>query len=289
MFIFLNTGIADANQLTYNLKTTIAITNKSPDTVYNIETTVPLIRQQMSSQYIETEIFNIEPKSIKEFANGERTAIINVSCLKPYQTENIKIEQQLKYYDSYINDDIMIDKYLRPSDKIESDHPDIISKAKSITQGCETNTEKAMKISEFTKTHITYNVNSPTRNRGAITALYSKTGVCEDYSTLFVAMCRAEGIPARVVNGFANSQYKKADWSTMDSDLSLSGYRHSWAQFYTESNEWVDVDILFGEVAPRTHIAQNYKDEAVKIRYKKANAANLEIKWTNQLKTNQLS
>jgi transglutaminase-like putative cysteine protease len=55
----------------------------------------------------------------------------------------------------------------------------------------------------------------------------TKTGICYDYSALFAAMLRSQGIPAKLVTG--HSPY-------------VSGY-HAWNEVYLEeTNEWVMID-----------------------------------------------
>lgn len=61
----------------------------------------------------------------------------------------------------------------------------------------------------------------------------NRTGVCDEFAHLFIAMARAADIPARVVSGFV-----------------LVGDRwipHSWAEAYVEPYGWIEVDPTFDE------------------------------------------
>jgi hypothetical protein len=62
---------------------------------------------------------------------------------------------------------------------------------------------------------------------GAAYCLENGHGECADYSALFVALCRAAGVPARPVSGF---------WADR-----TNGW-HCWAEFLLPSGEWVPVD-----------------------------------------------
>jgi hypothetical protein len=67
---------------------------------------------------------------------------------------------------------------------------------------------------------------------GALFALKNGYGECGDYAALFVALCRASGIPARPVVG---------RWAMPE-----NGSYHVWAEFYLQDVGWVPVDPSFG-------------------------------------------
>lgn len=68
---------------------------------------------------------------------------------------------------------------------------------------------------------------------GAIVAFNTRTGVCFDFSCLYVAMCRAVNVKVRFLTGLG---YNGDEWGD-----------HAWNQAYA-SNEglWVNVDTTFG-------------------------------------------
>ena len=87
---------------------------------------------------------------------------------------------------------------------------------------------------------MSYDLDSASRNSGALSALYNGSGVCEDYAALFVALCRAEGIPARLVNGYTDPRGRGDVWNVAYGEtFPLTGFRHSWAEFYLEGLGWL--------------------------------------------------
>src|SRR5262249_19007767 len=65
-------------------------------------------------------------------------------------------------------------------------------------------------------------------------------GNCTDFHTLFIALARASGIPARWSIGFALAY---GDGRTaLVTDQAVSGY-HCWAEFYAPHVGWIPVDI----------------------------------------------
>jgi hypothetical protein len=86
--------------------------------------------------------------------------------------------------------------YLNPSPFIESRSDKIVKLAKEVTAGKE-DWAKVEAIYDAGQARLTYQEGGPIK--GALEALADGTGHCEEFSSLFIAMCRAVGIPARTV------------------------------------------------------------------------------------------
>lgn len=130
--------------------------------------------------------------------------------------------------------------------------------ADSVTKGAKTDYEKVLKIYEYIGENFYYDdvafatktkqYVDPYRNlynlRNKKTSANSKNGkvatVCVGYGAAVVALCRAEGIPARIVNGhhvgMTSSKYN--NWST---EKSISQVDHWWAEVYVDGR-WITVD-----------------------------------------------
>ncbi|MDD3169366.1 MAG: transglutaminase-like domain-containing protein [Eubacteriales bacterium] len=85
---------------------------------------------------------------------------------------------------------------------------------------------------DFAKAEIV--LENPSRvNSGSIITFEERTGVCFDYSCLYVSMCRAVGINVRLVSGLGNSG---PGWGG-----------HVWNQVYDpEEKRWINVDPTYG-------------------------------------------
>ena len=62
----------------------------------------------------------------------------------------------------------------------------------------------------------------------------AKKGNCTDFHSLFIAMARSQGIPARFEIGFPLPADKHSG--------EIAGY-HCWADFYLDGKGWIPVDI----------------------------------------------
>ena len=116
-----------------------------------------------------------------------------------------------------------LEKYLRPEPHLESDHPDIVAMAAKIdTSDALAFAKKAAKqVQKIVK----YEVQPD--EYGAAFAIEKKKGDCTEFAALFVALCRAAGIPARTNAGFALAQ----KWE-----------RHATAEFLTHGR-WIPIDL----------------------------------------------
>ncbi len=119
-------------------------------------------------------------------------------------------------------------KYLPPTARTQSADPEIKKYAAAATEGAKTPFEKVARLAMFTNSLITYDESVVGQKKDARWVLDNRRGVCVEYATLFVALARASGIPARYVAGYAYSE-KFNGW-----------LGHAWAEAYV--GEWVPVD-----------------------------------------------
>jgi len=93
-----------------------------------------------------------------------------------------------------------LSRLLRPfvgtSPYIETTHKDIKSLADEIVEGKVTAWEKVEAIYDWVRDHVEYKNGAI---KGALAALRDGDGDCEELTSLFIALCRANRIPARTV------------------------------------------------------------------------------------------
>ncbi|MFP6601941.1 MAG: transglutaminase-like domain-containing protein [Pirellulaceae bacterium] len=90
-----------------------------------------------------------------------------------------------------------LQKYLLPSPFIESRDPRIRALAKQIVTDQASDWKKVEAMFDWVRENINYKFDP--QLRGALTALKNKQGDCEEMTSLFVALCRVNKIPARSV------------------------------------------------------------------------------------------
>ena len=129
---------------------------------------------------------------------------------------------------------------LRPSLYVPSDHPTIVALAKRLVGTEEDAGRAAGKLSDHVYLVMTYDPGASYGTyRDAAQILASRRGVCQDYATLLVALCRAAGIPARFCGGLAYADGRF--------------YLHAWVEVWT--GRWVALEPTWGApFADATHI-----------------------------------
>lgn len=90
--------------------------------------------------------------------------------------------------------------YLAPSlPYIESNHPEIRKLAKEIGADKKTAWEQVEAIYDWVREKVQYQEDKGQPPKSALAALHDGTGACDEMTSLFIAICRAAGIPARTV------------------------------------------------------------------------------------------
>lgn len=110
----------------------------------------------------------------------------------------------------------------------------IVQKAKEL--------KTVQNIYRFVVDTLSYNldeVKSESKRKGALLALENpQKAVCSEFTDLFIALCRAAGIPARELVGYAFTENEDLKEIAKENDL-----LHSWAEYFDrEKGEWVMVD-----------------------------------------------
>ena len=105
----------------------------------------------------------------------------------------------------------------------------------------EINRHNLMKLSEAILQHIPYLPNQTSVKTSAIDAFQDRQGVCQDHSHVFIAMCKALGLPARYVSGYL--------FVPNTSHLAS----HAWAEVFIE-NTWYCFDTSNQLFSPEAHV-----------------------------------
>jgi transglutaminase-like putative cysteine protease len=124
-------------------------------------------------------------------------------------------------------------EYLQPSSRGPLDG-EVKKLADRITKGKTTNLQKAKAVYDWTVENMYRDPNTRGCGLGDVCELLRKPGgKCTDISSVFIALCRAAGVPAREV--FSIRLGKKAEED-------ITSYQHCWAEFFVPGYGWVTAD-----------------------------------------------
>lgn len=242
LMMFCGVVLADESQ-DYVLKREIVYVNKGQTTLKKGYVKI-MIGQLDFTQYTDDVYLKVTPKpdKIEQDIFGNMYAYYDATGMLKNEKLIINIERKMKTSifateepilarsNGSINDENR--KYIKSQARIESDAKEIIDKANELTKELSSDYKKASVIFEYVNTTLNYKLNSSSSNSGALAALKSSSGVCEEFATLFVALCRAEEIPARVIAGY------KLDQTTGEDKL----IDHAWAEIYLDDYGWLPVE-----------------------------------------------
>jgi transglutaminase-like putative cysteine protease len=79
----------------------------------------------------------------------------------------------------------------------------------------------------------------------AASAVFAQgAGVCQDHSHVFIACCRALGVPARYVSGYLYAEQ----------DTALQAASHAWAEAWVDSLGWLSFDVANSQRTGVAHL-----------------------------------
>ncbi len=107
--------------------------------------------------------------------------------------------------------------------------------AAKVTEGKTLALDKARAIYDYVFATLKYDKTGTGWGHGDVLyACDAKKGNCTDFHSLFIAMARSQGIPARFAIGFPLPPDKRS--------AEIAGY-HCWSDFYVDGKGWIPVDI----------------------------------------------
>jgi Transglutaminase-like superfamily len=127
-------------------------------------------------------------------------------------------------------------EFLAPTAFIDSAYPLIVSTTNRVTVGASDAREKAVRIHDFVRDEVLFGWTSAFYAQKASDVLAAKVGYCNTKSTLFVAMLRAAGVPARQVFVDINAAILAGFI-----DPGMAYVDHSYAEVYLDG-KWIRVD-----------------------------------------------
>lgn len=113
--------------------------------------------------------------------------------------------------------------------------------AAEITREASSNYEKASLIENYLINNFAYSLSFEERGVGSHLAEFlfdRKTGHCEFFASAMAALCRAAGIPARIVNG-----YYSTEWNDYGKYFIVRQQdAHSWVEVWLMDSGWISFD-----------------------------------------------
>lgn len=123
--------------------------------------------------------------------------------------------------------------FVRPNQYVDyASAPNTVAKAKELCKDCTTALDKVAAVYQFVVKNFTYDKELAASVQSGYlpvldTVLEKKKGICFDYAATMTGMLRSQGVPCKLVIGYAGSAY------------------HAWISVYSEGEGWVNSAIYF--------------------------------------------
>jgi len=127
-------------------------------------------------------------------------------------------------------------EYLSPGGKIVLG-PEFSRLASEITNGSSSLFEAASRLNNWVSKNVEYDVRFGNVSYDSKWVLENRRGTCDEFAVLFIALCRAVGIPARYASGIAYSNIPGRE----------KFESHAWAEVYFPGHGWIPFDPTYGE------------------------------------------
>lgn len=171
---------------------------------------------------------------IMNLNNFSGKKIVKISGEAQVRTYTLEIAQRInKNIDGELSPEDR-EKYLREELHIDTNSRLVRSVAKTKIPTATNDVDTVKNIFDFVVNNLRYDIGELNKDKGALAALQSGTGVCEEFADLFVTLCRVKGIPAKVVNGF-DLPFQNDNFNDMQTG-------HAWAEVWFDQYGWVTFD-----------------------------------------------
>lgn len=198
--------------------------------------------------YFEFENGTITMEKNKPWSRGDsyeiESAVSSVDVTSPFDIKYLRLTEEetgINSINPYSYDEEV------SSNNSFNDY-DIGKLADEITYGIEYKIDKALAIQDYLRANYTYNLkpgnphsfNSSTAGKDRLHYFLfeRKEGYCTYFASAMVALLRSEGIPSRVVGGFAEGSYS----DKFDSYIVTTNDAHAWVEIYFDDYGWITFD-----------------------------------------------
>jgi len=219
---------------------------KTGGTVENLKLTVPMFLLNNLPPYQRVTAFRSDTAQLRYYAS-ETAPKMEYTLKRWADSRDIQmelfytIENQAIEYDlpKYSGRNSVETGYLQPEPGIESTTEAIADYANSLTGREPYPLDKAIKLFYYVNSKLDYRTSSEATH-SALRTLKRKYGNCEDFSLLYIALCRSVGIPARFVTGYRFDPVQVPQY-----EVDLAKFGHAWVEVNLPGIGWIPVEPTF--------------------------------------------
>jgi glutamine cyclotransferase len=233
----------ETHKITFNHHTTCF----GPGKIKSLDVYISLPENRDNQKLLSDISYNVEPAKIVTDKWDHKTALFQFKNINPGEKKAIQMTTEVETYDvryflypekmgrlSDIPEDIK-SKYLQDEEKYQINHEVIQNTVKKVV-GDEQNPYWIMrKLHQFLIDHLYYLMDGAWDM--APTVINNGHGSCSEYTFVYIALCRAAGLPARYVGSTWDREEKAY----------LDEVYHRWVEVYLPNYGWIPTDPTHGD------------------------------------------
>ncbi|MCL6460026.1 MAG: S-layer homology domain-containing protein, partial [Gorillibacterium sp.] len=141
------------------------------------------------------------------------------------------------------NIDLVDHTFLFPEHGVQSEHPEIIQLAESITNGLISDYDKTKAIHDWVTRNIAYDAKNyyadtiSDVDNFSLNVIHSRVAICTGYAYLTAALNRAVGIRTQIIEGIAGTDEIKAAMNDDPTDMAAAA-NHAWNEVWIDG-KWI--------------------------------------------------
>ena len=234
-------AVSVVGQRTYIVKQRLVLKNSGPGQPEKENLWVALIRDFPPYQEVSSVTISPDDYALVTDEFGNQYAEFSFPDHSAGSSRTVSIETRVAVselaYDLSDCDGDVPDEFVNPELHIESANPQIVHLADRLAAGKATACDKLRAFYDYVGNELTYTYNA--ESWGAQAALGPMGADCTEYTSLLIALSRAQGIPARYFEGL---RYVESGSGT-DSRI-----EHAWPDVYMPGVGWVAMDPTLGRL-----------------------------------------
>ena len=235
-------GGTEGGEQVYEIMEKMTVVNKGPGEPSKHNLWVAVIQDQSPYQEVLTRTISPDDYTLVTDEYGNQYAEFDFADMPAGSSIPVEIRYELRVHDVAFDLDPcegdLPDLFTEPDLHIESNNPQIVELASQLAQGRANKCEVVRAFYDYIGDNLLYSYNGA--SWGAQAALGEMGADCTEYSSLLIALSRAEGIPARYLEGLYDAGG--------DPDT-LARREHAWVEIYLPGSGWTPLDPTLGRSA----------------------------------------
>lgn len=182
-------------------------------------------------------------------------------CPPPSAALEISVSEARQIYRS---EKLKLFEFLMPSEAIAIG-PEVNALANKLFKPGDLLGISLLRLNNWIKTNFRYLAGSTQIDTSVVTALKQRSGVCQDFAQVMIAILRSADIPARYVTGYIETEtQRKASEAKRAPALIGASESHAWVEVFLPGGFWWPLDptndCIAGERHVKIAVGRDYHD-----------------------------